>query len=637
MHSQEQSLSSLFRTISLVVIATLVMMLAMAPAWAQNSVPPTAVQAARMPEFASRLAHPVKRPGPPTSPALARARMHRGPLDSNDIYDNGPINGNTDAWTINFGFIVSDSFNVVNNNSSITGMSFGAWLFAGDTLTSAEVSITSGENGGTSYFDQTVNFTQGTCTVNQYGYNICTEPTSFNAPNLNAGTYWVNLQNATVPSGDPIYWDENSGVGCTGSGCPSLASDSSIGTIPSEAFTILGYTTTSTSSTYPSNSCIPEQDGNFSVIHDFNGTDGYFPSGVAIDGAGNLYGPVRSGDGNGIYKLAEGFNWALSTLYYFIGGIGGGDPQAVIVGQNGILYGSASGGMQNFGLIFGLRPPPTACLTGSCSWVEKAVYSFTGSTDAQQGNGLVFDQAGNLYGVSPSGGALKAGAVFELTPSIGGWVESILYSFNGVSDGGTPIDVLVGNDGNLYGMTKWGGAYNYGVVFQLTPSGNSWTESVLYDIPTEGFQGGPNPHSLLQDSAGNLFGIYEYSPCCEGNTYGLIFMLTPSNGQWVFTELYHGNEGLDGDDVFPNMTLDASGNLFGTGAAFAGCMNGVGYAYIFELTRGNGGWQYSNPEFWSYTSWAPSGALALDTHGNLYGTDRYCGAYRSGSVWKLSP
>ena len=59
---------------------------------------------------------------------------------------------------------------------------------------------------------------------------------------LNDGnTYWLNLQNAVVPSGDPVYWDENSGAGCKSSGCPSKASESAVGTIPSEAFTINGY------------------------------------------------------------------------------------------------------------------------------------------------------------------------------------------------------------------------------------------------------------------------------------------------------------------------------------------------------------------------------------------------------------
>ena len=67
------------------------------------------------------------------------------------IYENGPINGNVDTWEINFGFVVSDTFTVVNNGTTVTELSFGAWLTPGDTLTSVEVSITSGENGGTSY------------------------------------------------------------------------------------------------------------------------------------------------------------------------------------------------------------------------------------------------------------------------------------------------------------------------------------------------------------------------------------------------------------------------------------------------------------------------------------------------------
>ncbi len=207
MHSQARSLNSLFRTIPLAMTAVSVMAVAMFPAWAQNSVPPTAVQAAKMPQYASRLAHRSKRVLPPETSALQRAKTRRGPLDSSEIYDNGAINGNTDAWAINFGYITSDSFNVTYDGTIITGMSFGAWLFSGDTLTSVEVSITAGENSGTSYFDQTVTFTQGSCTANQYGYNVCAETTSFNGPTLNAGTYWVNLQNASVPSQDPVYWD----------------------------------------------------------------------------------------------------------------------------------------------------------------------------------------------------------------------------------------------------------------------------------------------------------------------------------------------------------------------------------------------------------------------------------------------
>ena len=164
----------------------------------------------------------------------------------NILYENGPINGETDAWTINFGFEISDSFTLSGASTTLTGLSFGAWLFPGDTITSVEVSITNFEASGTTYFDQVVNLTQSGCAGNQYGFNVCTETGSFNGPTLTPGTYWLNLQNAVVPSGNPVYWDENDGVGCTSPGCPSLASNGSVGTLGSESFTLLGTSTTTT-------------------------------------------------------------------------------------------------------------------------------------------------------------------------------------------------------------------------------------------------------------------------------------------------------------------------------------------------------------------------------------------------------
>ena len=144
------------------------------------------------------------------------------------IYSNGSINGTTDAWVINFGFVVSNTF--TTSGGFVPGLSFGAWLFPGDVLESAEVQITSAEFGGTTYTDQVVSFTQSGCSGNQYGFNVCTETGTFSPVNLAAGTYWLNLDNAVVNDGDPVYWDENSG--------PSSASENSVGTIPSEAFTL---------------------------------------------------------------------------------------------------------------------------------------------------------------------------------------------------------------------------------------------------------------------------------------------------------------------------------------------------------------------------------------------------------------
>jgi PEP-CTERM motif len=151
-------------------------------------------------------------------------------------YDNGPINGTTDAWTINFGYVVSDTFNW--GGGSVPSVSFGVWEFPGDVMQTVDFSITTTENGTGP--GGTRNVTDKFISTNQYGYDIDLITFNTGGVPLNAGTYWLNLANATVPSGDPVYWDENSGAGCEGSGCPSSASESSVGTIPSEAFTING-------------------------------------------------------------------------------------------------------------------------------------------------------------------------------------------------------------------------------------------------------------------------------------------------------------------------------------------------------------------------------------------------------------
>ena len=163
-----------------------------------------------------------------------------------DIYDNGPINGTVDAWTINSGFAVSDTFTIGSGGASVNGLSFGVWILPGDVLESTEVSITSGEFGGTTFFDGSVNLTASGCSTNQFGYNVCTETGSFASQSLAGGTYWLNLSNAVVNDGDPVYWDENSG--------PSSASQNTVGSIPSESFTLLGGSSTSGTSSTSSDS-----------------------------------------------------------------------------------------------------------------------------------------------------------------------------------------------------------------------------------------------------------------------------------------------------------------------------------------------------------------------------------------------
>ena len=136
----------------------------------------------------------------------------------------------------------------MSNNSTVGGFNFGVWEYAGDRLTSVDWLIASEPGGGTVYGSGTAsgsNLTDRFISLNQYGYDIDDITVTGLNVNLKSGpTYWLTLENAVVPSGNPVYWDENSGAGCGGDdghggGCPSTASPGE-GTDPSEAFTIDG-------------------------------------------------------------------------------------------------------------------------------------------------------------------------------------------------------------------------------------------------------------------------------------------------------------------------------------------------------------------------------------------------------------
>ena len=161
------------------------------------------------------------------------------------LYSNGPINGTTDAWTINSGFSVSDSF-TLGSDPKVRDLHIGVWLFPGDTL-SSQPSVTSVQMDlGTMPFGTDVSSGVILATgftdlgINQLGFDVQQIDFTFGDIEVAPGSYWLTLSNAVVPSGDPVYWDENSGVGCTSPGCPSTAFESSVGSIPSESFTLTG-------------------------------------------------------------------------------------------------------------------------------------------------------------------------------------------------------------------------------------------------------------------------------------------------------------------------------------------------------------------------------------------------------------
>jgi uncharacterized repeat protein (TIGR03803 family) len=377
----------------------------------------------------------------------------------------------------------------------------------------------------------------------------------------------------------------------------------------------------------------PCQAQTFTVLHSFTGEgDGGQPAaGLTMDQAGSLYGTTYEGGYTGgqcsmgflgcgvVYKVAQrNSQWIAETLYTFHGSDGQNPAARVIFGPDGALYSSTTkGGAYGYGLVFRLAPPAHVCARISCPWTETILHSFSGGSDGENpGGDLIFDRAGNIYGTTSNGGGFGSGVVYELSPSNGGWTESILHSFQGNSlDGAAPASgVIFDNAGNLYGTTLLGGGSdNAGTVYKLTHSASGWTESILHSFTLA--SGCTEPSGgLIFDSAGNLYG----TTLSQVATYEL----SRSNGGWSFAILHHFNVATGS---FASMSMDAAGNLYGT-LFFA-------EQEVFRLTPSDGQWTLTG--FTGGPGGFPHGSVILDASGNIYTTtEEGCGA---GCVFEITP
>jgi uncharacterized repeat protein (TIGR03803 family) len=248
--------------------------------------------------------------------------------------------------------------------------------------------------------------------------------------------------------------------------------------------------------------------------------------------------------------------------------------------------------------------------------------------------GLIFDAARNLYGTTSSGGTYGGGTVFELTPAADGvWTEKVLHSFDNGTDGANPYAGLIFDAaGNLYGTTFYGGTYNYGAVFELTPAGGGvWTEKVLHNFNYNGTDGALPYAGLIFDAARNLYGT-----TLEGGTYysGTVFELTPAaGGVWTEKVLHNfNNNGTDGGTPYAGLIFDAARNLYGTTAG-----GGTYYSGTVFRVNANGGRVQVLYSFGNGTDAAnPYAGLIFDAAGNLYGTTFYGGTYNYGTVFKIT-
>jgi uncharacterized repeat protein (TIGR03803 family) len=387
----------------------------------------------------------------------------------------------------------------------------------------------------------------------------------------------------------------------------------------------------------------------YRTLHKFTGgKNGSQPfSGLVFDSSGALYGTTYVGGtgpclGHGcgvVFKLSPNANgrWREQVLHRF-SGEDGSNPQtaSLILDAQGNLFGTtefggASGCDGNgCGVAFELIP------NGDGSWTEKVLHWFTGNVGVNPVANLIFDAAGNLYGTTSdwSNGFTGPGVVFELSPNPdGSWTESILHIFDN-EDGYNPSSgVIFDLDGNLYGTTIYGGEYNNGVVYRLSPNlDGSWTESVLHSFTggDDGFR--PQP-GLIRDPASPLYGVTAFG---GPYGYGTVFQLTPNpDGSWTHSNLYAFQGGIDGGNPLARLTLAGPGTLYGTTHDHGAYGCGV----VFKLTAAlDGKWNEKVIRaFKNQPACESFGDLIIDPAGNLYGTTTGDGMKTFGSVFTITP
>ncbi len=374
------------------------------------------------------------------------------------------------------------------------------------------------------------------------------------------------------------------------------------------------------------------------VLYHFHGhQDGAHPRGPLLVAAnGSLYGTTFTTNGRGrpgagtLFQLEPSRSgYTESVLHRFRARTS--DDGALPVGRllpdgSGALFGVTEyGGDENDGAVYEFSLQRVGAAK------ERVLHAFTSGADGFDANGdLLADAAGNLYGTTAYGGSgysqcnRGCGTVFELRPTASGYAESILYAFQGGTDGYSPRGGLIADaTGTLYGTTAFGGISTCryggcGTVFKLAPEPSGYRKTTLYN-----FQGGDadgdGPYgTLVADKTGAMYGVV-------GATFGMIFKLAPTGSSAYSERIIYLFRGL-GDGAAPNgdLILDDNGDIYGT--AQANSCASCGFGTAFELVPSSSGYREVTLHAFAGGSDGanPQAGLVLD-NGVLYGTTGFGG------------
>lgn len=319
-----------------------------------------------------------------------------------------------------------------------------------------------------------------------------------------------------------------------------------------------------------------------------------------------------------VSAFAQGYSF--QNLYTFsTSGTASYNPQgSVAEDAAGDLFGiSTSGGANGLGAVWELQ-------NSSGTYTYRTLYSLTttsGYERALPAVGVFIDKSGNLICTTNwSGGTSNGGTVFELQPAGGGnYNFSLIHYFEFGSDGGYVNGPVVSDaSGNLFGTTT-------NTVFELVNSSGTYT---LQTIHTFTGNSGISPEAgVIVDSNGNLYGT---TSDYDGKGYfGTVYELANNGGTYAFNVLYTFAGGADGQYPFAPVAMDANGNLFGT--TFQGGDTGINAGYgcgtLFELVNSAGSWSKNIIRNFgsgsTYEGCGPYYGVKADSQGDIFGSIQY--------------
>jgi uncharacterized repeat protein (TIGR03803 family) len=374
----------------------------------------------------------------------------------------------------------------------------------------------------------------------------------------------------------------------------------------------------------------------YSILHRFAGSlaDGFGPTGGLVEGSdGTFYGTtIRAGAGydgivfnlnkdGGGYRALRGFSRS---------GGDGSNPSSgsgLVEGDDGLLYGTTPFGGTNYwgGTVFKVSKNGNG---------YTLLRSF--SNDGEGGRipvGLIEGKDGLLYGTTERGGSADAGTVFKLNTE--GSAYTVTHSFTGGGGGSGPVGRLMeGVDGLLYGTTISGGGNDSGgTVFKLNKNGSGYAVLLKFTSFKEEW----SPVGVLEGSDGSLYGTTSSGGITNttvASGFGSIFKLNKSGGDYV---VLHRFDGSAADGMRPNELVEArDGSLYGTTDA-GGTPNASGSGTVFKLSKDGSGYTILHKFTGSGGDGSgPVGSLTEGHEGKLYGTTRGGGANGMGTVFMLN-